>query len=108
MPSATTNHLRDELKSYGVAQDSVRLFTGSTKPDHQEYLDLISVLRRAPDSPDGVAEAQGRPVLYFVDEIRLTATKAPPDEVINGIRSRLACRGENAYLARIGPGRIQV
>lgn len=108
MPSASTNRLREELKSYGVAEGSVRLFTGGADPDHQDYLDLILAWHSAPDSPDGVAEAQGRPILYFVDETRLTATRQPLGELIDGVRSRLACRGERAYLARVEPGRIQV
>jgi hypothetical protein len=108
MPSASKQPLREELKSYGVAEEGVRLFTGGTAPEDQDYLDLISARHSAPDSPDGVAEAQGRPILYFVDETRLTATDQPLGELIAGLRSRLACRGERAYLARIEPGRIQV
>jgi|GEM_PF-6340580 len=38
----------------------------------------------------------------------LTATGQPLGELIDGVRSRLACRGETAYLARVEPGRIQV
>ncbi len=108
MPSALNNPLREELKSYGIADGCVRLFTGSAEPDHQDYLDLISARHSAPDSPDGVAEAQGRPILYFVDETRLSASNWPLGEMIGRVRSRLACRGERAYLARVAPGRIQV
>ena len=32
----------------------------------------------------------------------------PVDQVVDGIRGRLACRGERAYLARVQPGRIRV
>jgi hypothetical protein len=108
MPSASTNRVQEELKGYGVAEGSVCLFTGGADPDHQDYLDLISARHSAPDSPDGVAEAQGRPILYFVDETRLTATGQPTSELIDRVRSRLACRGERAYLARVEPGRIEV
>src|SRR5262249_37005268 len=108
MPSGSTNRLREELKSYGVAEGSVRLFTGDADPDHQDYLDLISARHSVPDSPDGVAEAQGRPILYFVDETRLTETGQSTGELIDSVQSRLACRGERAYLARVEPGRIRV
>ncbi len=108
MPSDSTNRLPEELKSYGVAEGNIRLFTGGADPDLQDYLDLISARHSAADSPDGVAEAQGRPILYFVDETRLMATSQPLGELIDGVRSRLACRGETAYLARVEPGRIQV
>jgi hypothetical protein len=108
MPSALTSRLLEELKSYGVAEGNTRLFTGGADPDQQDYLDLISARQSAPDSPDGVAEAQGRPILYFVDETRLTATNRPLGVLIDGVRRRLACRGESAYLARVEPGRIRV
>jgi methylase of polypeptide subunit release factors len=108
MPTALTNRLSGELKSYGVAEENLRLFTASADAGNQDYLDLIAARHSAPDSPDGVAEAQGRPILYFVDEIRLTATSQPLSNLVNGVRCRLACRGEQAYLARVEPGRIQV
>src|SRR5256885_15417018 len=107
MPSASAKHLRDELKSYGATPEHVHLFSDKPGPDHQDYLDLIAARDLAPDSPDGVAEAQGRPVLYFIDETRLTAAAQPVHQLINGVQDRLACRGEWAYLARVEPGRIR-
>jgi hypothetical protein len=108
MPSWSPNQLREELEGYGVAKDGVRLFIGQVGPEHQEYLDLIAARDSSPDAPDGVAEAQGRPVLYFIDQSRLTATGQAAEQLIDSVRGRLACRGERAYLARIEPGRIQV
>src|SRR5205085_1185046 len=83
-------------------------FSETPGPEHQDYLDLVMARDAAPDSPDGVAEAQGRPVLYFIDETRLTATGQPTDQLLGGVRGRLACRGERAYLARVEAGRIRV
>lgn len=105
MPASAASRLRTELEGYGVAQSSVRIFSDSPGPEHQEYLDLIAA---RDSSPDGVAEAQGRPILYFVDETRLTATLQPATELLNGVRGRLACRGERSYLARVQTGRIHV
>ncbi|MBI1913855.1 MAG: N-6 DNA methylase [Planctomycetes bacterium] len=96
------------MKSYGATPEHVHFFSDKPGPDHQDYLDLIAARDLAPDSPDGVAEAQGRPVLYFIDETRLTAATQPVHQLINGVQDRLACRGEWAYLARVEPGRIRV
>lgn len=110
MPPARglVSSLVERVSSYGADPQRVRLFDGHPGPEHQDYLDLITARESSPDAPDGVAEAQGKPVLYFVDETRLTQSAAPPDQLVDGIRSRLACRGERAYLARVEPGRIRV
>jgi hypothetical protein len=108
MPSPAATRLRTELQGYGVAQTNVRIFSDAPGPEHQEYLDLIAARDTSPDSPDGVAEAQGRPVLYFVDETRLTGGDQSVTDLLNGVRGRLACRGERAYLARVQTGRIHV
>jgi hypothetical protein len=105
MSTSVASRLRTELEGYGVAQSSVRIFSEAPGPEHQEYLDLIAARE---SSPDGVAEAQGRPILYFVDETRLTSTQQSATELLNGVRGRLACRGERAYLARVQTGRIHV
>src|SRR5205823_6016394 len=95
--------LLDELQGYGVAPRTVRLFRGTPTPDDQEYLNLIS--DRSPDAPhpDGVAEAQNRPILYFVDGTKLTDTSDLFATTLVRIRGKLACRGERAYLAVIEP-----
>ncbi|AWM41775.1 N-6 DNA Methylase [Gemmata obscuriglobus] len=115
MPSRSANQLRDELLGYGVAEDNVRIFGQQVpSPDLQDYLTLNSLRRKNRPSPDGVAEYQGRPVLYFVDEQRL-GQQSPknnlfhdePDEIPIIFR-QLACRGERVYLARIDLGKITV
>ncbi len=119
MPSATANRLRDELKGYGVAPEKVHLFgQANPKPDLQDYLALNALRRENRPAPDGVAEYQGRPVLYFVDEQRLTEVSSQsegfhfrgedePNE-LGVIFRQIACRGERAYLARIEFGRLRV
>jgi N-6 DNA Methylase len=119
MSSTSANRLREELKGYGVAPENIHLFgQENPKPDLQDYLTLNTLRRKNMAAPDGVAEFQGRPVLYFVDEQRLT--RVPPqsegfhfpgqDEPneLGIIFSQIACRGERAYLARIEFGRLRV
>ena len=115
MPSASAKRLRDELKSYGVATDNVRLFgEDNPKPDLQDYLTLNALRRTNRPAPDGVAEYQGRPVLYFVDEQRLSKGKPQQDlfddepDQIPVIFRQIACRGERAYLARVQFGMLLV
>src|SRR5260370_16032887 len=119
MPSASAKWLRDELKGYGVAPENVRFFgQENPKPDLQEYLTLNARRREDQPAPDGVAEYQGRPVLYFVDERRLGRAAPPsgdslfPDDdepaALPVIFRQLACRSERAYLARIDHGKLRV
>ena len=84
MPSTPTNKLQRELEGYGIAKSCMRLFNAPPGPDRQNYLDLISAHSSNDDTPDGVAEAQGRPVLYFVDESRLTVTGRPAKQLMDG------------------------
>src|SRR3954469_19649423 len=105
MPATSANRLRDELKGYGVAKDNVRIFgKENPKPDLQDYLTLNALRRKNRPAPDGVAEYQGRPVLYFIDEQRLSKTKPKQDlfddepDQLPIIFRQLACRGERVYL----------
>jgi len=97
-----------ELKNYGVSDRSVRTFGNSATPELLEYLDLLA----GPDEqvllPDGVAENQGRPLLFFVNESRLSRPASEQQTQLSRLRRNLACRGERAYLARILPGELKV
>src|SRR5947209_18506564 len=119
MPPASATRLREELQGYGVAPENVRFFGQEhPEPDLQDYLTLNALRRKNRPAPDGVAESQGRPVLYFVDEQRLTKDSSQskdtlfpvddePDE-LPVIFRQLACRGERVYLARIEFGKLRV
>ena len=100
-------NLTSELQKYGISSN-VRRFGASAEPELLDYLDLIKVSDTMPVSPEGVAENQGRPLLFFVDESNL-ATE-PSDQALNltKLRRTLACRGDRAYLARILPGMLKV
>jgi hypothetical protein len=117
MPSVHPNRLTEELKSYGIAPERLHFF-GEThqSPEIHEYLTLDALRRRSLPSPDGVAEHQGRPILYFVDEQRLGRTSPRPKQSLFEdsprelvtIFQQLACRGERAYLARVQHGKLLV
>ncbi|MGO8900485.1 MAG: class I SAM-dependent DNA methyltransferase [Isosphaeraceae bacterium] len=99
-----------------MAPERVRLFGQANPPPQlQDYLTLNALRRRNFPAPDGVAEHQGRPVLYFVDEQRLGGASSQPKQTLFDdpadlpvIYRQLACRGERAYLARVQHGRLVV
>ncbi|HMP81161.1 MAG TPA: N-6 DNA methylase [Verrucomicrobiota bacterium] len=99
-------NLKSELQNYGVA--NVRLFGDSAKPELLDYLDLVESRRPAELLPDGVAESQDKPLLFFVNESRLSQPPAEQDKKCDELRRKLACRGDRAFLARIRPGELAV
>jgi hypothetical protein len=117
MVPTSASHLLAELRGYGVAPEKVRLFgQKNPEPDLHDYLALNALRQSDSPAPDGVAENQGRPVLYFVDEQRLGRVPAGPKENLFDddpselpvIFRQLACRGERAYLARVQFGKLLV
>jgi hypothetical protein len=58
--------------------------------------------------PDGVAESQGRPLLFYVDESRLSMLPGEHEQKLGQLGRILACRGDRAYLARVRPGELFV
>ncbi|HEX6505851.1 MAG TPA: N-6 DNA methylase [Terriglobales bacterium] len=97
-----------ELQKYGVSRDCVRSFASSPSPDLIDYLDLLQAREKGELVPDGVAETQGRPLLFFINESRLSPGPAEQNDKLRILCRDLACRGERAYLARILPGELKV
>jgi hypothetical protein len=115
MPGKGTLNLEADLLHYGVncRSGGVHFFDGKESPKHLDYLDLIERegSRGGPETsvqPDGVAENQGRPLLYFVNETRLAEPTPAWEAQLGTLRRNLACRGDRAYLARIRPGELHV
>jgi SAM-dependent methyltransferase len=115
MPAQSEKEIREKLHGYGVAKENVRIFgKENPTPDLQDYLTLNALRRKNRPAPDGVAEYQGRPVLYFVDEQRLSKSRPKQDLFDNDpdqlptIFRQIACRGERVYLARVQFGKILV
>jgi SAM-dependent methyltransferase len=98
----------NELTAYGIEGHCLRWFADPISPELLDYLDLLSSRDGAEILPDGVAENQGRPLLYFVNESRLLHSSTESETRLGDLRRSLACRGERAYLARIRPGELLV
>ncbi len=106
-------NLRAELQNYGICgtAQSLRLFSGTTSPELLDYLDLVEPRHResAPSlMPDGVAESQGRPLLFFVNHSRLAQAADEQRSQLDHLRRSLACRGDRAYLAVVRSGTLDV
>jgi hypothetical protein len=108
MPDPELNRIAVELESFGVPTDSIRWLGASASPDLIEYLDLVEPRKQHDLLPDVAAENRGRPLLFFVNERRLS--EAPHKRVhdINRLRRLLASRGDRAYLAVLLPGQLEV
>lgn len=113
MPGNGTLNLRAEIQSYGVSPDGFLDLGGPASSNLLQYLDLIRrhIGGQLPEDnilPDGVAESQGRPLLFIINESRLSQTPSEQDREIKTLRRKLASRGDRTYLARIQPGALAV
>jgi len=113
MPGSGTVNLKAELPNYGVNSRSsaVRWFRDAATPDALDYLDLVEPSgphEPGEVMPDGVAENQGRPLLFFVNASRLAQLPAEQAAQLKKLRRALGCRGDRAYLAVVRPGALDV
>jgi len=97
-----------ELLEYGISPSNILTLGNSATPKLLEYLDLVEPRREHSLLPDGVAENLGRPLLFFVNESRLSLLPQEQETHLSNLRRSLACRGERTYLARILPGELKV
>ncbi len=110
---ATALDLKTELPNYGINVRGlgVRWFGGKATPDGIDYLDLVEPSGPAEPGevlPDGVAENQGRPLLFFVNSSRLAKSHDEQNTQLKQLRRTLGCRGDRAYLAVVRPGTLDV
>ena len=104
--------LRRELSRYGVQSQSLAFFGSAPSPELVNYLDLLpnagASAGRAKLLPAGVAESQGRPLLYVVNRAGLAGDADRYDVEIRELRRTLGSRGERSYLAIVEPGQLSV
>ncbi len=84
------------------------MFGQCPQPETLDYLDLVEPRGPQPAFLDGVAESQGRPLLFFVNESRLAQPEPEKAVQLQQLRRTLACRGDRAFLARVRPGELLV
>ena len=113
MPGAGSLNLKEAVQSYGISSRSLLDLGGAASSELLDYLDLLKRAEGGESSadnllPDGVAESQGRPLIFIVNESRLARTPQEQNQQLSTLRRKLACRGDRAYLARIRPGELAV
>jgi type I restriction-modification system DNA methylase subunit len=93
--------LEREMNKIGCPQ--LLALDGSPSADHLSYLDLMG-RRHAGLRPHAVAEFQGRPILYLVDDLGDHAH--PSDAQVRDLGKLLANRSEHAMLGIVRPGEL--
>ena len=103
--------IEDKLARFGVPPSTVRPLNNGAAPELIEYLDLLEPRGDVDGedlTPDAVAEVQGRPLLFFVDESSPAVDWMTLEPKYEELSRKLACRGDDVYLARIQPGQLLV
>ena len=113
MCATNTLNLRADFPCYGISEKNVRDLGRRDSVELLDYLDLLPPTEGSKNGgadvmPDYVAESQGRPLLFIVNESRLAQSPEEQERQIRSLRKKLASRGERTYLARIRPGELAV
>ena len=110
MPVNHTSEKMNRLKRHASALGCPELIPleSEATASHLEYLDLLPRKSSAPLLPDAVAEFQGRPLLYLVDDNG--QERKPPLETaqVRSLQTLLANRSEHACLGVVKPGSLDV
>ena len=96
--------LQREANAFGCP-DLISL-QGPQTDAHLEYLDLTGPRTEAPLLPHAIAEFQGRPLLYLLDDLESTLEPKPTDQRAHDLGQLLANRSEHAVLGVIRPGEL--
>jgi len=106
MPTTPQSHLivRLQRETIKIGCPELIALAGRPTAEHLNYLDLMPGRTAATLLPDAVAEFQGRPVLYLVDDLDRHAHPGPTDEQVRGLSQLLANRSEHAVLGVVRPG----
>jgi type I restriction-modification system DNA methylase subunit len=97
--------ITDQLKAYG-APIPLYLNRGESA-SLINYLDLVKN-REKKLIPEAVIEYQSRPILYIVNNNRLSNNPRSRRQELFSMKSTLANRGEAAYIAILRPGQLEV
>ena len=110
MPASDTTQKLNRLKEHSKALGCSDLVMLGAEADASqlEYLDLLPKPGGAPLLPDAVAEFQGRPLLYFVDDVDEDGKSRLQTIQIRDLQTLLANRSEHACLGVVRPGSLDV
>ncbi|MGD0091126.1 MAG: N-6 DNA methylase [Planctomycetota bacterium] len=98
--------MTEQVKAYGCPEPVC--LTDEPTPGHIEYLDLLPDRSPAPLLPEAVAESQGRPVIYLLDEETASEARRHDAKAVQRLQQLLANRSEQACLGIVRPGQLDV
>ena len=102
--SSSVARLERETKAFGCPE--LITLDGPQTDAHLNYLDLMQVQNEAALLPNAVAEFQGRPLLYLVDDLESDPRLSPIDQRAHNLGQLLANRSEHAMLGIVRPGEL--
>jgi hypothetical protein len=110
MPASDTAQKLNRLKEHSKALGCPDLVVlgAEADPSQLEYLDLLPKPGVPQLLPDAVAEFQGRPLLYLVDDVDEEGTPRLQPVQIRDLQTLLANRSEHACLGVVRPGSLEV
>lgn len=99
-------HLEEQIGVYGCPKPIS--LVGEPDPSQIEYLDLVPRRSSVALLPEAVAEFQGRPVMYLVDDATARIACNRDAKAIQDLQQLLANRSEQACLGIVRPGQLDV
>ena len=102
--SSSVARLEGETKAFGCPE--LITLDGPQTDAHLNYLDLMHTQSEATLLPHAVAEFQGRPLLYLVDDLESGPGLSPLDQRAHNLGQLLANRSEHALLGIVRPGEL--
>ncbi|MDQ2069821.1 HsdM family class I SAM-dependent methyltransferase [Natronospira bacteriovora] len=102
--------IKSELQSYGAPESAVRLLSEPSY-DSLQYRDLFSGHSGTEDlplRPSAVIEAGGSPLVFVVREPLAVGIGNHGKIALERLKSVLAFRGDNAYMAVLKPGQLDL
>ena len=104
--------LENELAAYGAFGSNIRRLDTSAA-ENIDYRDLVNGVgldweRTVKVRLSAVVEFEQRPLLYVIRADAMTSGPKDHNVQLQALRSKLACRGDRAWLAVITPGQLTV
>ena len=101
---SSASRLEHETKAFGCP--GLITLDGAQTDAHLNYLDLMQARSEATLLPHAVAEFQGRPLLYLLDDLESGLGPSPIDQRAHNLCQLLANRSEHALLGIVRPGEL--
>lgn len=95
--------LHKELQRRGALTDETVWLNAET-PESLRFAELVSADDSNPLEPVAVVMANNRPLVYVVKGLQPGVSGENADKALNGIRRKLACRGDAKYMAIFSAG----